>query len=132
MRALSIRQPWAWLVVNGYKDIENRTWSTNFRGRIYVHAGQRMVVGDYPGQREYIAETGIVIPSHLARGAIVGEVTINGCLTVADSPWFCGPYGFTLADPVAYEVPIPYRGQLGFFPVDEDLIGHRNRVWKPL
>lgn len=30
---LSIRQPWAWLIVNGYKDIENRTWPTHFRGK---------------------------------------------------------------------------------------------------
>ena len=119
MRALSIRQPWAWLVVNGYKDIENRTWSTNFRGRIYVHAGRRTVTDDYPEQREYLVQAGIAIPTHLSRGAIVGEVTITGCLSGSDSPWFCGPYGFTLEDPVAYETPIPYHGQLGFFQVDE-------------
>ena len=119
MRALSIRQPWAWLVVNGYKDIENRTWSTNFRGRIYVHAGQRMVPDDYPEQRQFLTRAGIVIPPGLARGAIVGEVTITGCVAHSDSPWFCGPYGFTLADPVVYNNPVPYRGQLGFFPVDE-------------
>ena len=121
MRALSIRQPWAWLVVNGYKDIENRTWSTTFRGRIYVHAGQRMVADDYPDQREYTTQAGIVIPAQLARGAIIGEVTITGCLSFSDSPWFCGPYGFTLEDPVAYDTPVPFRGQLGFFPVDEAL-----------
>ena len=118
MRALSIRQPWAWLVVNGYKDIENRTWSTNFRGRIYVHAGQRMIADDYPEQREFIARAGILIPAGLARGAIVGEVTITGCIAAGDSPWFCGLYGFTLEDPVAYDTPIPCRGQLGFFQVD--------------
>ena len=118
MRALSIRQPWAWLVVNGYNDIENRTWSTNFRGRIYVHAGQRMVADDYPEQREFIARAGILIPANLARGAIVGEVTITGCIAASARPWFCGPYGFTLEDPVAYDTPIPCRGQLGFFQVD--------------
>ena len=83
MRALSIRQPWAWLVVNGYKDIENRTWSTGFRGRVYVHAGQRMVPDDYPEQREFIADSGIVLPSVLARGAILGEVTITGCVSAS-------------------------------------------------
>ena len=119
MRALSIRQPWAWLVVNGYKDIENRTWSARFRGRIYVHAGQRVVADDYPEQREYITEAGIIIPRDLPRGAIVGEVTITGCVAASDSPWFCGPYGFTLADPLVYEIPVPYLGRLGFFPVDE-------------
>ena len=119
MKALSIRQPWAWLVVNGYKDIENRTWSTSFRGRIYVHTGQRMVDDDYPEQREYMTRAGIVIPSRLARGAIVGEVTIAGCVDESASPWFCGPYGFILEDPVTYSEPVPCRGQLGFFAVEE-------------
>ena len=119
MRALSIRQPWAWLVVNGYKDIENRTWTSPFRGRIYVHAGRRMIADDYPAQRDYILRSGIVIPESLALGAIVGEVTITGCVDLSDSPWFCGPHGFTLAEPLVYETPIPCRGQLGFFRVDE-------------
>ena len=122
MRALSIRQPWAWLVVNGYKDIENRTWSSPFRGRIYVHAGQRMIADDYPEQRDYIHRSGIIIPESLGRGAIVGEVTITGCVDLSDSPWFCGPYGFTLADPVAYERPIACRGQLDFFEVDDNAL----------
>ena len=39
VKALSIRQPWAWLVVHGYKDVENRSWSTGFRGRVLIHAG---------------------------------------------------------------------------------------------
>ncbi|WP_206002040.1 ASCH domain-containing protein [Paraburkholderia aromaticivorans] len=42
MKALSIRQPWAWLIVKGHKDIENRTWSTRFRGRVLIHAGARL------------------------------------------------------------------------------------------
>jgi hypothetical protein len=38
--ALSIRQPWAWLIVNGFKDLENRSWSTAFRGPVWIHAGK--------------------------------------------------------------------------------------------
>jgi len=38
MRALSLRQPWAWLVVNGYKEIENRSRRTNHRGALLIHA----------------------------------------------------------------------------------------------
>ena len=125
MRALSIRQPWAWLVVNGFKDNENRTWSTPFRGRIYVHAGQRMVSDDYPEQRKHIHQAGIVIPSDLPRGAIVGEITIVDCIDLCDNPWFCGPYGFLLEDSFAYSEPIPYRGQLGFFPVDAGVVAER-------
>ena len=119
MKALSIRQPWAWLIVNGYKDIENRTWSTNFRGRVYVHAGRKIKSGDFPEQRDYITQSGILLPEEPALGAIVGEVTITDCVNTSSSPWFRGPYGFLLLEPTAYAMPIPYRGQLGFFDVDE-------------
>ncbi|MEI3544750.1 MAG: ASCH domain-containing protein [Alphaproteobacteria bacterium] len=45
---LSIRQPWAWLIVNGYKDIENRTWPTHFRGKVLIHAGKKWDEGIMP------------------------------------------------------------------------------------
>ena len=77
MKALSIRQPWAWLIVNGYKDIENRTWSTDFRGRIYLHAGKRVKTGDFPEQRDYIRESGLILPEEPPLRAMVGEVTIT-------------------------------------------------------
>src|SRR5438105_11911405 len=38
--AVSIRQPWAWLVVMGYKDVENRSWRTNHRGALLIHASK--------------------------------------------------------------------------------------------
>lgn len=47
MKALSIRQPWAWAILNADKDIENRDWRTNFRGRIAVHAAKTMTRDDY-------------------------------------------------------------------------------------
>ena len=122
MKALSIRQPWAWLIVNGYKDIENRTWSTDFRGRVYVHAGRKIKSGDFPEQRHYIEQSGIFLPEEPPLGAIVGEVIITDCVDTASSPWFCGPYGFLLSEPTAYDVPIPYRGQLGLFEVEEDTV----------
>ena len=119
MKALSIRQPWAWLIVNDYKDIENRSWPTDFRGRVYVHAGRRIKSEDFPEQRDYITQTGIFLPEEPPLGAIVGEVTITDCVDSSSSQWFCGPYGFLISSPVAYKDPIPYRGQLGFFEAVE-------------
>ena len=52
-------------------------------------------------------------------GGILGEVTITDCIDTSFSPWVCGPYGFLLSSPVAYTDPILYRGQLGFFDIDE-------------
>jgi hypothetical protein len=47
MKAISIKQPFAWLLVNGFKDLENRNWKTNFRGEILIHASKDIDVGDY-------------------------------------------------------------------------------------
>jgi len=118
--ALSIRQPWAWLIVNGFKDIENRSWRTEFRGRVLIHAGKK-----YGKEERAIAEAaqrefGIDIPEALDLGGIVGGVEIVDCVTESESKWFEGtehhPYGFVLETPVV----LPFRpvtGRLGFFNV---------------
>ena len=126
---LSIKQPWAWLICAGYKDVENRTWwlhmppllnhpsyANNVPMRIYVHAGKeidKLTLKDFDRIYDKIGH-GVGWHSY---GAIIGEVTITGCVDHSDSPWFVGPYGFTLSNPVLYDKPIPYRGQLGFFEV---------------
>ncbi len=123
MKALSIRQPWAWLICAGYKDIENRGWATSFRGRFYVHAGKRsdLTEGSIMFLKDAVKKTGKFWPTGplwrdvLRFGAIIGEVDIVDCVTESPSPWFVGPYGFVLANPRAYDTPIPCRGQLGFF-----------------
>ncbi|MCG0445699.1 ASCH domain-containing protein [Pseudomonas aeruginosa] len=55
MKALSIRQPWAWLVANGHKDIENRDWATSFRGRFLIHAAKSMTRDEYEEARDFAA-----------------------------------------------------------------------------
>ncbi len=47
MRALTIRQPWAWAITCGLKRVENRTWSTNYRGPLLIHAGKTVDVGAF-------------------------------------------------------------------------------------
>ncbi len=55
MMTLSIRQPWAWLVVSGTKDVENRTWTTQYRGWLLIHAGQHTATGWRNGLRGYFS-----------------------------------------------------------------------------
>ncbi|MEU0468957.1 ASCH domain-containing protein [Amycolatopsis sp. NPDC006131] len=43
MKAITVRQPWAWAIAKGYKPIENRTWSTDHRGLIAIHAAAKSV-----------------------------------------------------------------------------------------
>ncbi len=124
---LSIRQPWAWLIVNGYKDIENREWATKVRGNILVHAsGSRSVreVNEclYFVQRlnerhnVHGLKVRFEIPNEreLSRGGIVGSVDLVGCVDDSLSPWFTGKYGFELRSPRVMPF-FPCKGRLGFF-----------------
>ncbi|WP_075357884.1 ASCH domain-containing protein [Caballeronia sordidicola] len=122
MIALSIRQPWAWLIVNGHKDIENRDWSTRFRGRVLIHAGLTYPKRDYKEHaEEFPALYGGRYPERDSMiGGIVGVATITGCVDRSDSKSFMGPYGFTLND--AKPLPfVPCKGRLGFFNVPRDV-----------
>lgn len=116
MRALSIRQPWAWLIVNGHKDIENRNWVTKFRGTFLVHAAKGMTRDEYALAFVTAEENGVKLPAFedLERGGIVGQATITDCVSESQSPWFFGEFGLVLAD--AKSLPFqPCNGSLGFF-----------------
>lgn len=117
MRALSILQPWAWLIVQGHKAVENRRWSTTYRGPFLVHAGKRWgreQREDLAFVREAFPE--IELPDTFKLGGIVGAARVVDCVSTMDDPWFFGPHGFVLAD--ARHLPfIPYRGQLSWFDI---------------
>ena len=120
MLALSIRQPWANLILTAGKDIENRDWPTKYRGRILIHAAKGCTRMDFNDAIRF-AETCGSRPINLSfetiyRGGIIGSVEIVDCVTHSTSPWFMGKYGFVLSDPQ----PLPFtqwKGQLGFFDV---------------
>lgn len=133
MMALSIRQPWASLILKAGKDIENRTWSTRYRGRILIHAAKGMTRDEHEDAIAFAVEAIRSDPRNagnpkttlrelgfafkdLQRGGIIGSVEIVDCVSDSASPWFVGPQGFVLRDPQ----PLPFRplkGRLGFFEV---------------
>lgn len=127
MKALSIRQPWANLIVLAGKDIENRTWSTRYRGPILIHASQGMTYAELAEAEAFArkalglegAAPGTVIPGTLHRGGIIGTAHVVDCVRASPSRWFMGPCGLVLAN----ARPLPFRpckGQLGFFDVTLD------------
>ena len=73
INAITIRQPWAWLIAAGHKTVENRTWTTKHRGPLLIHAGLSL---DDEGYRA-AERLGIVVPD-VARGAVVGIVDLIG------------------------------------------------------
>lgn len=123
MKSISIRQPWAWLILHGGKDIENRDWPTQVRGTVLVHASKGMTRDEYEDAKdtyEYASGCSVRMPAfvELERGGIVGQVDIVGCATKSTSPWFFGKFGFILAN--AKPLPFrPYKGMLGFFEVPD-------------
>src|SRR5262245_8471910 len=115
MKALTIRQPYAWLIVAGHKDVENRSWSTKYRGPLLIHAG----VQPHSNPLNDIEERyGVRIPSSVLQfGGVIGCVDLIAVTTASPSPWFDGPYGFVLANPrsVAFT---PCRGLQRFFEIE--------------
>ena len=125
MKCISIQQPWAGLILTGYKDVENRSWSTAYRGRLAIHAGAKMYEDSFVSASAIMKRIGKRIDprgmSEFTRSAIVGYVDLVDVVTESASPWFVGEFGWVLANPVAIE-PIPYKGKLGLFDIPDSLI----------
>ena len=126
--ALSIRQPWAWLILHAGKDVENRDWPTNFRGRMLIHASKTCTKAEYEDAIEFMEmrrldHLGVSFPAidQLERGGIVGSVEIVDCVTESESAWFMGHHGFILCNPKPMPF-VPFKGRLGFFNVPEDAL----------
>lgn len=87
MKGLSVRQPWAHMIVRGSKRIENRTWGTEYRGEIAIHASKGCSRQEHADAVEFVtgSSLGAIIPRRgsMPLGAIVGVVTIIDCL----EPW---------------------------------------------
>jgi hypothetical protein len=127
-KALSVRQPWAWLIVNGFKPLENRTRNSHFRGDLLIHASAGMTRADHEACLLFCRSIGVlgklirgrrlIIPAYeeLERGGIVGRVRMVDCVTHHRSKWFTGDYGYLFEDakPLPFK---PCKGILNFFEV---------------
>lgn len=125
--ALSIRQPWAYLIIHSGKDVENRDWPTRVRGRVLIHASGTMTKADYEacvifcsGLPAGAIPAGFEFPSFdvLKKqcGGIVGTMKISDCVIDSPSPWFCGRFGFVIDGATEVDF-VPCKGRLGFFKV---------------
>lgn len=130
VKALSIRQPWVWAILNAGKRIENRPRRFHYRGPICLHASLHrpsvddqtwflstlddveIATGETPCGDMIDAE--ILKAALEVRGGIVGTAEIVDCVEQSDSPWFFGPYGLVLENVQPVEF-IPVKGALGLF-----------------
>lgn len=126
-KAIAVRQPWAWLIINGYKDIENRSRNTSFRGKIFIHACKEMTRSDYLDARIYAENLSVKVPDfdspELQKGGLIGTVDIVDCHepdSNESSRWHqpeCYGYQLENAEPCLF---YPMRGQLGIYSVRPD------------
>lgn len=127
--ALSIQQPWAWLIVNGFKDLENRTWALPDKylgATVLIHASARPPFS-IATARDLVSEIharygipgGLRYPAEgRGVGGIVGVARFTGCTRDHVSPWAArGQWHWLIAE--ARPLPfMPCKGRLGFFRVD--------------
>ncbi|MEA5155955.1 ASCH domain-containing protein [Raineyella sp.] len=138
MKTLTIRQPWAALIMAGIKHHETRTWTTTYRGQLVIHAGMTWAT-DSPCRRQppwsfvpdgrlrnaldHPGPAGPVFADQ--RGAILGEVTLTDVIETTDyaptdlerllGDYGPGLYAWVLKDPVAYPQTIPVKDRLGLW-----------------
>ena len=142
MRILTVRQPWAWAIIHGGKNVENRSRNIagEYRGPVAIHAGLQF---DFDGHRESKHLFPANPYAHWRRsdwefGAIIGVVdlvdvhkaweaecwrdSIAGSITTC-SPWAVGEgYHLVLANPRPLSEPIPYKGALGLRRLPDDVV----------
>lgn len=130
MKAITIKQPWASLIVHGIKDIENRTWPCpeKYIGqRVLIHASAKRRCVDSTSiftkeqfnairnDRRFIQ--GSNTNPQLKGSAIIGSIEIVDCVVNHPSIWAeKGVYNWALANPILYEKPIEnVKGKLSFW-----------------
>ena len=119
--ALSVRQPWAWAIVAGYKKIENRSeGAIRADGmdcrRVAIHAAKGLKQDEFDWGAWRLPKHGVTCPRPelLVRGAIIGAVDVVDIVSESDSAWFGGRMGLVLEN-AEMCAPIPAVGALGYF-----------------
>ena len=130
MKALSIRQPYAELIVNGQKTIELRSWNTKHRGVFLIHTSK------YKPTITELELFGLDI-DNLGFGAIIGSAKLIDVKNYDDYPseewnkdinkhlagvdYKFSTKGFVLKNPQKFSKSIPYKGQLHFFNAPDNI-----------
>jgi hypothetical protein len=123
IKGLSISQPWAWLIANGHKDIENRNWATAYRGLVLLHSplledqwqfssSGRLLQTIWPEGADRMPQR----KEDYQYGGFVGIAELVDVVRESNNPWFVGKYGLVFCN--AHPIPFyPFRGQRYLFDV---------------
>jgi len=121
-KVIVVRQPWAWLIVNGFKDIENRSWKTRHRGPLLIQSSAGLPPKlEFEENCLFARKRGVKLPKQFQTGGIVGIVHVMDCVTSSRSKWFEGPVGWVLAKQKKLPF-VPMKGQLGIFEAPSSVV----------
>lgn len=146
MKAITVLQPWATLLATGKKHIETRSWKTNYRGEIFIHAGKKdplvgiCMMTDDAKERAFRA---LGLPETFNRfqkfptGEILGKANLVNCLLIdeetarlikeqnpdeyAFGDFTPGRYAWVMENVVIFKEPIPVSGKQGLWNWDGEL-----------
>ena len=124
--AVSIRQPWAHLLLSRDMPIANMDWTTAYRGDLLIHASRSHTRREWDKARHWIEShkfQGVDLPpmSELPVGAIVGRAKLTRVTQAHKSPWSQpGFYHWVFEEP-EHLLPWEHRGQQGLFTASHPL-----------
>lgn len=128
MKVLTVKNPWAWLIIHGGKDIENRTWKTNFRGRVLIHVAQwpdeyaGAFLNKIYGALDHNTRRFLRSPksTQLRFGQIIGSVEIVDCVRDHSSVWAqpdCWHWVLRDPQPITFRDGEIVKGKLGLWEI---------------
>ena len=125
MKVLTIREPWASLIINDYKKYEFRSWKTNYRGKILIHTSQNIEKEMLSRFKDYNL--------NCIGGSIIGEAELTDCILVDENfnqnlrkidnivygrSNHVEKYAWKLENVKKYDEPIPMKGKLGLWNIE--------------
>ena len=123
MKVLTIKQPWATLIMQGDKRFEFRSWQTKYRGELLIHAGKSV-------DKEAMKRLAKYLPDDIPLGKILGKVTLVDCIKMSPEfkellkkensdiytkSSFAENFGWQVENVEVFEEPIEAKGQLSLW-----------------
>ena len=144
--AITISQPWAWLISKGIKTVENRSWLSPAKGPILIHAGKGRQYVDDDGSwldEDWIDKLNVPTWRDIPKGAVVAVAEMFACLPLRavertygpgspEREWAEGPYCFMLRNIRELPEPVSWRGGQGWWCVPPELVARVEAQLGPL
>ncbi len=119
MRCLAVMQPWAWAIVAGAKDIENRSWKTDYRGPVVIQASSTKTVVNGLAKEHQLR------PREFSYGALIGVADLVDVIPLSEkleaNPWAFGPRCWIFRNARAFQRPISLKGKLNLYVLADDV-----------